>query len=67
MKNLIEKIQKQYISLQMKKNEKGQAIVGYVLITAFIAVAAITQLPDLRDAIETTFSKLTSAISGNLQ
>ena len=52
-------------SYKMLKEERGQAIVGYVLIAAFIAIAALSSLPALRDEITATFESLTTMLSDN--
>jgi len=45
------------------KNKKGQTLVEYALILAFISVVAIAVLIRLGDAVKTVFSTITSQLS----
>jgi len=55
--------------LNMKKlfrrlaNKKGQTLVEYALILAFISVVAISVLISLGEQIKTTYTKISSALS----
>jgi Flp pilus assembly pilin Flp len=62
LKKLIEKIQKSHVAYHMYRNENGQAIVGYVLIAAIVAVGAIAGLNPLRQAIVDRFNSLAQQI-----
>jgi Flp pilus assembly pilin Flp len=62
LKRLIEKIQRNHVLYQISKDEKGQAIVGYVLIAAIVAVGAIAGLDPLRAAVVARFNALATAI-----
>jgi Flp pilus assembly pilin Flp len=46
-----------------KKSKKGQTLVEYALILAFIAVVVISVLASLGHQINGTFSRITSDIS----
>ncbi|MFW5889650.1 MAG: hypothetical protein ACOCUD_04660 [Bacillota bacterium] len=63
MSEFIEKIQKNHIAFQIYKGENGQAIVGYVLIAAIVAVGAIAGLNPLRQAIVDRFNALATQIT----
>jgi Flp pilus assembly pilin Flp len=45
------------------KNRKGQTLVEYALILAFISVVAISVLISLGQAIKGTYTKISSALS----
>lgn len=45
------------------RDTRGQDLVEYALLAAFIAVAAGAILPDISDGISTIFSKLSSLVS----
>jgi len=53
--------------LRARKNKKGQTLVEYALILAFVSVVAISVLVRLGDEIKTVFSTITSqlAIAGS--
>jgi Flp pilus assembly pilin Flp len=44
------------------RNRKGQTLVEYALILAFISVVAISVLLSLGDTVKGTYSKITSAL-----
>jgi pilus assembly protein Flp/PilA len=46
-----------------RKNKRGQTLVEYALILAFISVVAISVLITLGDQVKATFTKITSALS----
>jgi Flp pilus assembly pilin Flp len=48
---------------QSKSRKKGQTLVEYALILAFISVVAISLLISLGKSITGTFSKVTSALA----
>ncbi len=48
--------------LKRRKNRKGQTLVEYALILAFIAVVAISVLINLGSTIRSTFSKINSQL-----
>ena len=50
------------IKLQRRKNRKGQTLVEYALILAFISVVAISVLINLGNTIRSTFSKINSQL-----
>jgi Flp pilus assembly pilin Flp len=45
------------------KSRKGQTLVEYALILAFISLVAISVLISLGDAIKGTYTKISSALS----
>jgi Flp pilus assembly pilin Flp len=45
------------------KSKKGQTLVEYALILAFISVVAISVLISLGDAIKGTYTKISSALA----
>ena len=47
---------------QCRKSKRGQTLVEYALILAFIAVVAISVLINLGDTIRSTFSKINSQL-----
>jgi pilus assembly protein Flp/PilA len=49
--------------LRRLKNRKGQTLVEYALILAFISVVAISVLISLGQAIRGTYTKISSALS----
>jgi Flp pilus assembly pilin Flp len=49
--------------LRSKKNKKGQTLVEYALILAFISVVAISVLIKLGDAVKTVFTSITSQLA----
>ena len=53
--------------LRQKKNKKGQTLVEYALILAFISVVAISVLIRLGDEVKSIFTTITSqlAIAGS--
>jgi len=53
--------------LRRNKNKKGQTLVEYALILAFVSVVAISVLIRLGDEIKTVFTTITSqlAIAGS--
>lgn len=48
--------------LKRRKNKKGQTLVEYALILAFISVVAISVLINLGNTIRSTFSKINSQL-----
>jgi len=54
-------------TLRQKKNKKGQTLVEYALILAFISVVAISVLIRLGDEVKSIFTTITSqlAIAGS--
>ncbi len=50
-------------SLHSKKNRKGQTLVEYALILAFISVVAISVLIRLGDEVKTIFTTITSQLA----
>ncbi|MFW5889651.1 MAG: hypothetical protein ACOCUD_04665 [Bacillota bacterium] len=65
LKKIIEKIQRSHVAYKLYKNENGQAIVGYVLIAAIVAVGAIAGLDPLRQAIVDRFNNLAGQIGAD--
>ena len=58
------------VSLWIKRvsqDEKGQDLVEYALLAAFIAVAAGAFLPQIADGISLIFSKMTSTVNNVAQ
>lgn len=55
------------IALKQKKSKKGQTLVEYALILAFISVVGIAVLIRLGDEVKTIFTTITSqlAIAGS--
>lgn len=51
------------MSLHSRKNRKGQTLVEYALILAFISVVAISTLIRLGAAVKTVFSTITSQVA----
>jgi len=53
--------------IQRNRNKKGQTLVEYALILAFISVVAISVLIRLGDEVKTIFTTITSqlAIAGS--
>jgi len=49
--------------LRRLKNRKGQTLVEYALILAFISVVAISVLSSLGQAIRGTYTKICSALA----
>ncbi len=52
---------------QVSQDEKGQDLVEYALLAAFIAVAAGAFLPQIADGISLIFSKMTSTVNNVAQ
>jgi Flp pilus assembly pilin Flp len=50
------------ILIRRPKNKRGQTLVEYALILAFISVVAISVLISLGSQIKGTFTKITSAL-----
>ena len=48
---------------KQKKNKKGQTLVEYALILAFISVVAISVLIRLGDEVKTIFTTITSQLA----
>ena len=55
------------LARKQKKSKKGQTLVEYALILAFVSVVAISVLIRLGDEIKTVFTTITSqlAIAGS--
>jgi Flp pilus assembly pilin Flp len=55
------------IALKQKRSKKGQTLVEYALILAFVSVVAISVLIRLGDELKTIFTTITSqlAIAGS--
>jgi pilus assembly protein Flp/PilA len=51
---------------QRRKNRKGQTLVEYALILAFISVVAISVLISLGRQITGTFSRITTTMSSGI-
>jgi len=49
--------------LQSRKSKKGQTLVEYALILAFISVVAISVLIRLGDEVKTIFTTISSQLS----
>ena len=49
-------------SIRRKKNQRGQTLVEYALILAFISVVAISVLIALGQSIKGTYTKISSAL-----
>ncbi len=49
--------------LSAKRGKKGQTLVEYALILAFISVVAISVLIRLGDQVKTVFSSITSQLA----
>ena len=52
---------------QLSQDEKGQDLVEYALLAAFIAVAAGAFLPPVADSISVIFSKMKSTVNNAAQ
>ena len=52
---------------QLSQDEKGQDLVEYALLAAFIAVAAGAFLPQVADGISIIFSKMKSTVNNVAQ
>ena len=52
---------------QLSQHEKGQDLVEYALLAAFIAVAAGAFLPQIADSVSVIFSKMKSLINNVAQ
>jgi Flp pilus assembly pilin Flp len=50
-------------ALRQKKNKKGQTLVEYALILAFISVVAISVLIALGNQVKSVFTTITSQLS----
>lgn len=53
----------QNLIAKIRKDERGQDMVEYALLAAFIAVAAGATLPGIEDQISIVFSKLASVVT----
>jgi pilus assembly protein Flp/PilA len=51
------------IAFRIWKDTRGQDMIEYALMAAFVAVAAVASLPGLSTAISTIFSKVGSVMS----
>ena len=51
------------ILFRRMKSRKGQTLVEYALILAFISVVAISVLISLGDAVKGTYTKISSALA----
>jgi len=51
------------LSFRQHKRKKGQTLVEYALILAFISVVAISVLISLGEAIKRTYTSISSALS----
>ena len=49
---------------KLRRNEEGATAIEYGLIAALIAVAAITAMQSLGTNLNTTFGKVSTAMSG---
>ena len=49
--------------IRRKKDKKGQTLVEYALILAFISVVAISVLTSLGQQIKGTYTKISSALA----
>ena len=47
----------------LRKHRRGQTLVEYALILAFISVVAISVLASLGGQVKTTYSKISSALA----
>ena len=54
-----------YLNLLAVKTGKGQGLVEYALIIAFIAVVVIVAMVFLRTQISTLFSRVGNSLSGS--
>ena len=52
---------------QLSQNERGQDMVEYALLAAFVAVAAGALLPQVADNISVIFSKMKSQVNNAAQ
>jgi len=50
-------------SIRRQKNKRGQTLVEYALILAFISVVAISVLIALGQSIKGTYTKITSGLA----
>jgi pilus assembly protein Flp/PilA len=51
------------IAFRIWKDTRGQDMIEYALMAAFVAVAAVASLPGLSTAISTIFSKVGSVMA----
>jgi Flp pilus assembly pilin Flp len=61
------KRRKQWLSAlrRLGRNARGQDMIEYALMAAFVAVASAAVLPSISPGISTVFSKITSVLSAS--
>ena len=59
----MEQINRLIFALRIWKDTRGQDMIEYALMAAFVAVAAVAALPGLSTSISTIFSKVGSVMS----
>jgi len=59
----MEQITRLLFALRIWKDTRGQDMIEYALMAAFVAVAAVAALPGLSTSISTIFSKVGSTLA----
>jgi len=59
----MQQIKRLFLNLQIWRDTRGQDMIEYALLAAFLVVGSVAALPGLSSGISTVFSKVASVLS----